>query len=353
MRITGATCERFSTQLTEPYTIAYETVDRTESILVFVHASNGKSGAGAAAPDPHVTGETAAQVQETFDTVVKPTLFGCDPTRIAHCMERVKKAVGRSPSLLAAVDMALFDLLGKIAGLPVYRLIGGYRTRMRTSVTIGIHDVAETVSRGVEWVAQGFTCLKVKGGSDPVLDVERVVKLREAVGRSIKIRFDANQGYTVAQAVAFVTASQPARLELLEQPTPRSEPDLLGPVTDGGSVPVMADESVMNLRDAFYLARHGLVDMINIKLMKTGGIAEAIQVNSVARSARFQVMVGCMDEVSLGIAAGLHFALSRPNIRFADLDGHLDLVDDPTRGCVVLRNGELRPLERPGLGWEP
>jgi L-alanine-DL-glutamate epimerase-like enolase superfamily enzyme len=224
---------------------------------------------------------------------------------------------------------------------------------MKTSITIGIMPVKETVQKAVELVQKGFKSLKIKGGSNVESDIERIIKVRETVGEKIEIRFDANQGYTVEQSLKFCESTRPAKLELLEQPTPRGKPDLLSRVTKGVSIPVMADESLMGLLDAFRLARRDLVDMVNIKLMKCGGISVALHINGVARAANLEAMVGCMDEAALSIAAGLHFALARPNVMYADLDGHLDLADDPSDGTVILKNGILYPRSDPGLGFRP
>ena len=337
-------------RLAEAYVIAYEAVESACNVLVRVETDGGVVGFGCAAPDQPVTGETAETVEAAISNVVEPVLRGCDPVRWSAALEEAKRVVFASPAALAAVDMALFDIVGKVAGLPVWKLLGGYRESIATSVTIGILPEAETVAAAKRWLARGFRCLKIKGGHDVEDDIARILKVREAVGPEIELRFDANQGYTVDEARQFVERTRSAKLELLEQPTPKGEPELLGEVARSVSIPVMADESLMTLRDAFRLARNEFVDMVNIKLMKVGGIAEALHVNSVARAARLEAMVSCMDEAGLAIAAGLHFALARPNVVYADLDGHIDLVGDPTKDAVVLRDGELRATELPGLG---
>jgi L-alanine-DL-glutamate epimerase-like enolase superfamily enzyme len=352
MTITGLSLHPILFRLKQPYTIAYEAVEAVENVFLRLDTNSGITAFGCAAPDLAVTGETAADVLEMSD-LLREHLIGEDPLRPVYLLEKLRPFLKGHPATQAMVDMALWDLIGKKAGLPVYRMLGGYRTSMMTSITIGILPLDEALKHAGEYLRQGFRSLKVKGGIDVGEDVERMIRIRELAGKEIELRFDANQGYSVADTIAFVNRTRAVGLELLEQPTSRDELEMLGEVTQLVHIPVMADESLLNLRDVFRIAKHGWADMINIKLMKVGGITEAMNINSVARAGGMEVMAGCMDEAALSIAAGLHFALARPNVHYADLDGHLDIVDDSSGHAIRLENGILFPSENPGLGGDP
>lgn len=352
MRVAAVEAWPLHFDLAQPYSVAYETVAAATNVFIRVITDCGPIGYGCAAPDEPVTGETVDGTLTAIRHVVEPALRGMDPLRWALIMENLRRPLASHPSVSAAVDMALHDIIAKRAGLPLWQLLGGYRERIETSITIGILPIDETMSQARSWVRRGFRCLKVKGGADLEVDVERLLRLRAELGDTIELRFDANQGYSVEQTLELLRRTEPARLQLIEQPTPRGRPELMAQISRRVDVPVMADESIVNLRDAFRLAANDLVDMVNIKLMKVGGIAEALRVNAVARAAGFEVMIGCMDESGLAIAAGLHLALARPNIVFADLDGHIGLGGDPAADAVVLRDGFLYPTTEPGLGFD-
>lgn len=352
MKITNIEAWLVELKLEEPYTIAYDTIDTVQNVILRIETDQGFVGYGCAAPDEHVTAETPSGNLKAIQHVVIPVLKGADPFRSTKLMEILKRKISQQPSVLAAVDMALYDILGKFSGLPMWKLLGGFRDRIKTSVTIGILPEAETVKRARDWVAQGFECLKLKGGKDVESDIVRVIKTRESIEKNIELRFDANQGYTLDQSIYFVEKTKKAKLEFLEQPTPRDDLNALHYLTTHVSLPIMADESVLNLYDALQLVRDNLAELLNIKLMKVGGIAEAIHIDAVVRSAGVKVMVGCMDESALSIAAGLHFALARPNVFYADLDGHIGLLNDPFADGAVVRDGVLFPTDKPGLGCE-
>jgi L-alanine-DL-glutamate epimerase-like enolase superfamily enzyme len=352
MKISRITYHRLDLTLSVPYTIAYESVSRVTNFILKLETGTAVTGFGCAAPDLNVTGETEEEVELAIRNVVIPYLEGKDPFTYVLLLDELRQRLDGKAATLAMADMALLDLVSRKAGVPLYKFLGGYKPSIPTSITIGILPLEETLKRAAEFVGAGFLILKVKGGKVLDEDVEKMIRLREAFP-GVSMRFDANQGYTVEQALEFVRKTARVGIEIFEQPTLVQGDENLGEIKRQISLPVMADESIRNLADAFRLARHERIDMVNIKLMKVGGILEGMHINSVARSAGLEVMAGCIDECGLGISAGLHFALSRPNIRYADLDGHLDLLDDPFSGLFQLRQGVLYPSDSPGLGPMP
>lgn len=350
MKITRVSHIRLDFDLAVPYTVAYETISRATNIILKVETDNGLTGWGCAAPDRAVTGETAAEVCAAVDGLIGDLLCGQNPFQIARFMHILKQQTARASSIIAMVDMALHDLLARQAGVPLFQLLGGYRSSIATSVTIGIVSLEETLAWADKHLKDGFYILKLKGGKVLEEDIEKVLKLRERYGSDFALRFDANQGYSVEQSIRFMERVGGAGIEIFEQPTCRKMDSSLGMATQAAAVPVMADESIKTLADAFRLAANERMDMINIKLMKMGGILESLHINSIAKAAGIEVMVGCFDECALGICAGLHFALSRANIEFADLDGHLDLIGDPFQDLFRLQDGILFPSDQPGLG---
>lgn len=348
MKITDIQYERLDLKLSEPYTIAYETVSHATNFILKVETDGKICGYGCAATDLEVTGEDPDVVESIIKKQLIPMLKGKNPICFARVLTELRELIGRSPSLMAMTDMALLDIAAKKMEVPLYQYLGGYRHEIPTSITIGILPIDETMRRATEFVDRGFFIIKLKGGLNPEEDIEKIKQLR-AKFPDIVLRFDGNQGYTVQEAVDFVKGVENEGVEIFEQPSKVVQEHNLGLITEQVDLPVMADESLKTLKDAFRLAQNARIDMINIKLMKVGGIVEAMHINSVAKSAGLEAMVGCIDECSLGIAAGLHFALSRPNIQYADLDGHLDLLNDPFKNLFILENGIMKPKSLPGL----
>lgn len=340
--------------LKEPFRVAYEVEEDAWNILVRLTTAEGEVGWGNACPDPEVTGETPSSVLKTLRKLT-PRVVGEDAHRINRVNYIMEEVVGGNLTAKAGVNLALYDILGKEAGLPVTKMLGGFKDRIQTSISIGILPLEETVAKAKGFIAQGFKVLKLKCGLDPDDDIRRAIAVREAVGRDILLRLDANQGYDVGTALRVVDALENiygVDIELIEQPTPAGELGQLKEVTGASSVPIMADESVQSILDTFVVTAGQMADLINIKLMKTGGITGALRVNHIAQAGGIPAMVGCMSESIVSVAAGLHFACSQRNIEYADLDSHFDFERDVARGGASFEEGYLYPLDKPGYGVE-
>jgi L-alanine-DL-glutamate epimerase-like enolase superfamily enzyme len=270
------------------------------------------------------------------------------PTHIEYSLAELAPLLADFPAALCAFDLAFHDLLGLAAGMPLYRLLGGYRDRVQTSATIPVASVEQSVELARGRADQGFRMLKIKGGCDPEEDAARVRAIHRALP-GLMLRLDADGGYTVKDALE-VARALGDRIEILEQPTPFDDLQALQDVTRHSSVPVLADQSVHGPDSALSLAAGHCAHGLSVKLAACGGLGCARQIDAIARAARLATMVNCLIEPALMTAAGLSFALSSPNVRYSDLDGFLDLLDDPTRPTFRLESGWLIASDVPGLG---
>lgn len=335
----------------EPFRIAIAEIPGARNVLVRVNTSEGLYGFGEAAPISSITGETQATCLAGAADLAR-LLLGRDPLDIDGRMGEIDAFLVHSSALRCAFDTALHDLAGKVAGLPLYALLGGGRRSFWTDITVGLGDPEAMAHKAAGYRDQGFHVIKVKLGTTRTRDVQRIAAIREAVGSDVTIRIDANQGWDRSTAVQTLEALEPMGIEFCEQPVAHWDHEGMRLVRMETSIPIVADESLFDHHDALKLASAGCCDLFNIKLAKSGGIRTALRIHSIAGAASIPCMVGCMAETRLGMTAAAHLVSSRPSIRHADLDIHFMLRQDPVIGGITYAVGEIALPEAPGLGCD-
>ncbi len=349
MQITNVEVVPVKLKLRMPYrAIPHRTeVESIDCVFVRIDTREGRVAWGCAAFDPVLTGETLEQVLAACRACADRAR-DLNPLNTEFALAALEPLTEGTPSARCAFDIAFYDLLGLAAGLPLHRLLGGYRYRIQTSITLSLAPERDTVEMARERARQGFRILKLKGGLDPLGDVRRVKAVRRAIPH-VLLRLDADQGYSIHQALE-VAQALAGELEMLEQPTPADDLDSLAEVTRHSPVPILADESLTDPPSALEIATRRAAHGLNVKLATCGGLHCGRQADAIARAARLATMVGCIHEPALLIAAGLGLALSSPNVQYCDLDGHFDLDNDPTRPGFDFEDGWLVCRDVPGLG---
>jgi len=350
-RIKDVEIYAFDVPLVAPFRISIGEMGAANDVLVRVRTDSGLVGIGEACPFPPITGETQA-TNIAAAKAIRDMLIGKDPLAVDDALRLIGAIVHSNPSMVAAFDMALFDILGQAAGLPVYRLLGGAKSTFESDITTGI-DTPEAMAAGAKKHADwGYKTLKVKIGLDPDQDFERLRAVRAAVGDAITIRIDANQGYTVPQAIYALKKIDKLRIQLCEQPVLASDLAGLKQVRSESPIPIMADESCFLPADALRLVRAEACDFMNIKIMKAGGILNAVRIAHIADAANMRCMVGCMLETRIALTAAAHVVASQANIVYADLDGNAEHTADPVVGGMTTKGGIVTMPEKPGLGCD-
>ena len=352
MKITEIRTAEIDIPLRTPFKTALRTVESVHDVLIQVTTDSGEKGYGEAPPTAVITGETIGSIRTAVDEIIAPTLKDMEIENLDGIMHRLEKCMVKNTSAKAAVDMAVYDLYAKACGKPLYQLLGGAKKELETDITISVNPVEEMVRDSLEAVSRGFRILKVKVGKGDQTDVERMKAIRAAVGKDIVLRVDANQGWEAKQAVRLIRAMEDALVapELVEQPVKAHDLDGMRLITASVETPVLADESLFSAKDALTLLQTHAADLLNIKLMKTGGIWQALKICSIAEIYGVECMLGCMLESKLAVSAAVHLAAGRSIVTRADLDGPALCRVDPYPGGPVYDGPRITLNDTPGIG---
>ncbi len=337
--------------LTKPYTIAYKTITDTEIVFLEITLENGTTGIGAANPFVDVVGETPAHTLANLQSGFLDQIIGKDIRYFNEIIDQASAHFPKQPGTIAAIDIALHDLFGKSMNMSVLDFYGTKVKALPTSVTIGIKETKEMLMEAEEYFKLGFKILKIKTGLDVDADIERVRSITEKFSNKMLVRVDANQGYTLDDLKKFITHTDPASLELIEQPVKTGQESVLHLMGKEDRKKLVADESLIDARSAWQLSLlPQSFGVYNIKLMKSGGIKGAREIATIAKNADIDLFWGCNDESIVSISAALHAAYSCSNTKYLDLDGSFDLAKDLVEGGFELKDGYMYPSSLPGLG---
>lgn len=338
---------------TKPYTIAFKTVDEVLNAFVEITLEDGTTGIGAGNPSEYVTGEYLDSTMEVLRESNLQYIVGRNIAEINQIIFETNQKFPKNPAACAAIDIALHDAFTKFLKVPLVKYLGQKIKSMATSNTIGIKNVPDTLKEAEEYGQRGFKILKVKLGKDLSEDIERLVALREKFGKKFVIRIDANQGYTPEQTIEFYKKTTHLDIELIEQPLPAKDIAGLKQLPDEIRKTIAADESLLSPKDALELIKPPrAAGIFNIKLMKCGGISNALKIADFAKQEGVELFWGCNDESIVSITAALHVAFACQNTKYIDLDGSLDLGKDIVSGGFVLNDGVMSCSDKPGLGVE-
>jgi len=322
----------------------------SENAIVQIHTDQGLIGLGEASSiwDRQGRGESDA-----INDLLAEQLVGCDPFRIRDIADRMDQVLHRSFPAKAGIEMALYDLVGKAYGVPVYQLLGGLvRDRVMLSHSLPMGEPEEIAARARYLADQGYKTLKAKIGRDIEADFSVLQALRNELGNEITLRADANMGWSSAkEAVRNIEKIAVFELELVEQPLPPDDLDGLRFIRERVDIPIMADESVWTPADAMNCIRCQAVDIFNVYVAEAGGLGAAARIFAIAEAAHLPCIIGSMPELGIGTAAQAHLAFAMPNLGYAsDINGCLYHSGDVISEKLPIEDGYILPPSGPGLG---
>lgn len=353
MLITQIEISRLRIPLIRPFITALRRTEHVEDIVVIIKTDVGLLGYGAAASTPVITGDSQESIIGAIQ-IIANKLIGKDTNNFEELLLMIQNSVVNNSSAKAALDIALYDLVAKGMQQPLYKFLGGGKPELKILTTVSVKDSAEMVADAKLFVSQGFETLKIKVGLNPAEDIQRLKAIRKAVGNTLHILSDANQGWDAKSALQIIDSlvTNDIGITMVEQPVKAWDYANLKYVRDNSLIPIYADESVFSLRDANKVISGQIADGINIKLMKSGGLYAARPIYDLATSHNLPCMAGCMLESPIGLAAMAAFVVGKSNIKFVDLDPITMIKSNPVIGGVRLDGATLHLSSSAGLGIE-
>lgn len=353
MKIIDIQTKQVSLKRRKVFKIAFSASSYIRNVYVKVLTDEGIYGLGEGAPSALVTGDTVGTMMAAIE-YMKERLIGLDPTDIALIHETMDKTLTRNTSAKAAIDIACYDIMGKVQGKSVHELLGANTNTLMTDMTIGIDTTENMVKDALEWKEKGFRVLKLKAGIDHKEDLEHFEAIRDAIGDEMDLRVDFNQGYTEEVAAMMLDKIKEFGISEAEQPLKDWNMEGMKRLKESAEIPVMMDESVKLPYDAEIACKYDMCDIINIKLMKCGGIYPALQICEIAKKYNKPCLIGCMGESKLGIAAGAAVFAANDVIHDADLDSFMAIADstESVTGGFIIQNDVITLSDKPGFGFD-
>jgi L-Ala-D/L-Glu epimerase len=365
MKITGVETRIVEIPVRNPYVFSHGILRAFSNVLVWIHGDGGLVGVGESSfvPGGGVSEETPESTKPMIDRYLAPALIGEDPFDLERLNQKMDAVVPRNLVAKCGIDLALWDLMGKALGQPVYRLLGGsFDPQILCTFTLSIDSPEKMAGQAVLRKEQGYKTLVVKIGHDPATDLQRLALVREAVGDEVNLRLDANEAFWPEQAIGIIRRMEKYRPEFVEEPVKRWDLDGMAKVARSVGVPISSDESNTSLESVMKIIQKGAAGIINIKISKNGGLTRSKKIAALAEAAGIPCIVGGANTYEIGRQACRHFAVSTPQAQMGMgsegcAPASQSKIDDVTKAVMTYEdvtrgNGFVGILPGPGLGVE-
>ncbi|HIC43121.1 MAG TPA: dipeptide epimerase [Sulfurimonas sp.] len=348
MKITQIEIQRLDIGLKKPFITALRRVDEVNDIIIKIHTDSTYVGYGEACAVTAITGTKNEDILKDLEEEIFPLLI--NKKLIEKYIFTSLHALNISPETKACVDMAIYDILSKTQGLSLHKYLGAKTSSLQTDITISVNEPIIMQEETQKAINLGFDILKIKLDSDLEKNIQRLEYINSVLPSHIKLRLDPNQALSLTGCLDMLSKIQINNIECIEQPFSADDIISMKTLKDKNIIPVLADESLFSLADAQLLLEEDAIDLLNIKLMKCGGIFEALKMASLAQEFRKSCMIGSMLEGPISLLAAVHFGLSQDNVQMADLDSPLYLKEHPLLEPFYLIKDRINLCEKPGLG---